>query len=1053
MEFKLEHLGTPSHFHHDSDLINLFYDLRTWRKLNEYNYDQAIVAVNNILKLESEAANLKTTCVENYEVARDMAKLALNLVHGFVYSIEHPLIVEKLERVLEKLQEILAGHLHQINLTCQANEAEKGRDINSKFPGMPAELTIVNMPTKEFHNFIRAHAFEPGNLLTHFILGKNIKLSIPHGDRDEFYKLYIDNILVHGHDDPFNAVVEKTYYPQAFRYFLDIDFDLVHFSSTMLDATKLDEYLKAIHDFAQKVLVTTFNIETPEIVVSRRLAYKVHFNFPAVVVDKDTALKITAAIRNYMTLTYPAWLPEGKSLWEKAIDDAVYKTTGLRMIWSNKGNLSTAPPSEEYKALFPGSLHSGYYVVFDTQGNVVKPNVETLKKLSLHHQIGEEALKVSNNYYLVQSNATADTNVTPQTVYGHGDVTAETKQLIAQFLEDELDNINGESMDPTIEKVRRLGRDGNVEVTLKPQVCPFAGRLHQRTVRDSRSCNWVLITPYSTTYRCWRCTKQVHELPHVPETILGQLFDIDTEEIRAQRALVDQTDEVVSEFIFHLIKNHHAASHAGAKNYIWYKYETKLHRWDKRDLLVEEIMSANGPVQKRLAKYARRLHDHAQQLKQEMNAMTESDETEQEADKEKGKAGKQKSFAELFKIVRRNLQSFGYVSSHIMPVLGLKLHNYYMRDGKTFQEQLDQNPKLMCFNNGVFDFVRREFRDGRPQDLLSMTTNTVYRPLDQVDPKILNSLEEFLKKIFPDPAELHYILQELGSCLDGEQTEQKFFFMTGFGANGKSTIVRLLNLAMGEYAGESSITLFTQPRPPANSPVPELMALRGKRFVSCAEPNSKDTLNFGTIKWLTGGDRITGRNLYEKQQSFYLQSTFFCCCNDIPNINASDFGTWRRVRTILFSSQFVMDREPVRENEFKADENLESKMQLWKDAFCSVLVKYCMDRRKFPMPPKFKETYENLKNDNDIYSRFVAACITNGAPGTTELVPVTKVWDTFTTWKKRFQVKKADNIEDKTFYRNMQQILGPMIQFTNDQGQPIKKYGWHCTISYDHVME
>ncbi|KAJ3356130.1 hypothetical protein GGF32_001676 [Allomyces javanicus] len=890
------------------------------------------------------------------------------------------------------------------------------------------------------------------------MMGKNLRFSIPHEDRDEFYRLYVQNIQVNGHHDEYNAMVEKTYSPQAFRYFMDIDFDLGHFTSTLLKAEDFENCLDCIKEHSKRVIAMTFGIDAPEVIVSRRLAYKVHFNCPTVVVDKETAVKMTCSIRNYMATQYPAVLPDGKSLWEKALDTSVYNTTGLRMIWSHKGKPEAKDDAYKqevqlYKELFPGFNRYLHYNLFDSTGQPIAPDVDIVKKLSIQAAMGEEALKVANNFFLKPSEE-ADgftTRVPVAPVFGHGDVPVDTRAKIQEFLKEELDTINGFEMDPSIEKIRRLGRDGNIEVTLKPQVCPFASREHRRTARDSRPSNWILITPFATSYRCWRCTNKSHEIDHIPQDIIEELFDINTEEIRARRALTIATDEAVSEFIFHTIKGIHSASHAGAKTYLWYKYDQKQHRWDKRDVLVEEIMHENGPIQKLLGKYARRLHDREQQLKQDMRSeLEEDDDTSAGANENETKKSKEKpkkTFVELFAMLRRNLQSFSYVNGHLMPVLGLKLHNYNLCEGKTFQEQLDQNPKLLGFKNGVFDFVKGEFRCGRPQDMISMTTGTFYRPYNEYDSAILEPLQEFLRKIFPEKEELYYVLQELGNCLDGEQTEQKFFFMTGFGANGKSTIVRLLNLAMGDYSGETSITLFTQPRPPANAPVPELMALRGKRFVSCAEPNAKDVLNFGTIKWLTGGDRITGRNLFEKQQSFYLQSTFFCCCNDIPNINASDFGTWRRIRTVPFSSQFVMDREPARPNEFKADEQLERKMQKWKDAFCSLLLKFCTERRKHPMPRKFKETYDKLKHDNDVYSRFASDCIIRGNPNDSELMPVTEIFDVFVAWKKRFQVKKADGIELGTFYRNMQQILGPGIERGDDGDRTKRWYGWFVDLN------
>ena len=43
-----------------------------------------------------------------------------------------------------------------------------------------------------------------------------------------------------------------------------------------------------------------------------------------------------------------------------------------------------------------------------------------------------------------------------------------------------------------------------------------------------------------------------------------------------------------------------------------------------------------------------------------------------------------------------------------------------------FMEKLDTNPYLLCFNNGVMDFKEKEFRDGRPDDYISLSTNINY---------------------------------------------------------------------------------------------------------------------------------------------------------------------------------------------------------------------------------------------------------------------------------------------------------------------------------------
>lgn len=134
MEYRLEALGAPSHFHLDTNLINLFYNILPWRKLNANNFDQALSSVNTVLKIEKDTNQTVEMCVGNYEVAFDNSKLAMNFVHSFVYSIDHPLMVKKLRNVLQRLQQLLERHLDRIRDNCDKQEnAKPTRNILSRF--------------------------------------------------------------------------------------------------------------------------------------------------------------------------------------------------------------------------------------------------------------------------------------------------------------------------------------------------------------------------------------------------------------------------------------------------------------------------------------------------------------------------------------------------------------------------------------------------------------------------------------------------------------------------------------------------------------------------------------------------------------------------------------------------------------------------------------------------------------------------------------------------------------------------------------------------------
>lgn len=134
MDYRNGMLSTPSHFYQDTNLINLFFSIYGWRKLNAYNYDAAIAAANNVLQLEEDSENQLERCVDNYEVAYEQSRICLNYVHSFVYSVQQPLLVKKLKAVLARLQQLLERHLVNIQRNCERDElAKPTRDLNSRF--------------------------------------------------------------------------------------------------------------------------------------------------------------------------------------------------------------------------------------------------------------------------------------------------------------------------------------------------------------------------------------------------------------------------------------------------------------------------------------------------------------------------------------------------------------------------------------------------------------------------------------------------------------------------------------------------------------------------------------------------------------------------------------------------------------------------------------------------------------------------------------------------------------------------------------------------------
>jgi len=284
-----------------------------------------------------------------------------------------------------------------------------------------------------------------------------------------------------------------------------------------------------------------------------------------------------------------------------------------------------------------------------------------------------------------------------------------------------------------------------------------------------------------------------------------------------------------------------------------------------------------------------------------------------------------------------------------------------------FNIKLNSKLDLIGFDNGVFDLEKMEFRKGQPDDYVNVTTNyslpvydltkpisfdLLYRKINN-DPnykKSIEELDEFIKQVLPnrgdknagfnDERTREYVLRFLSSCLSGNVREEKFYFWTGSGGNGKSKLIELLDLTLGDYSKTLDVAYLTTKRGSSSSASPEVETLKYARFVSCSEPEEDDKIYVGKLKQITGGDKLTTRGLYKETTEFKPQFKIILMCNDLPKLQNQDGGTWRRIEVVDFISKFTdnpikTDDDP---NQFVADINLSAKLESWKLLFMITLL-------------------------------------------------------------------------------------------------------------------
>ena len=297
---------------------------------------------------------------------------------------------------------------------------------------------------------------------------------------------------------------------------------------------------------------------------------------------------------------------------------------------------------------------------------------------------------------------------------------------------------------------------------------------------------------------------------------------------------------------------------------------------------------------------------------------------------------------------------------------------------RNFIKNIDTNPYLLCFNNGVWDFKNKVFRNGRPEDYITMSTKIDYVEIDtQKDAHTLSEIADFMYKLFPESDLLKYMWEHLASVLIGNSTNQTFHNYIGVGENGKSVLVTLLEKCLGEYKGDVPTTLLTDKRAKVGGLTPELVQLKGVRFAVMNEPSKGEKINEGTMKQLTSAlDPIQCRAPFMIEALSYIpQFKLVLLANNLMEIRSQDHGTWRRIRVVDFMSLFTdnpMQGDKDKPYQFKKEPIVE-KFDGWKTIFMSLLVKKALETGgKVELCQRVIASSEAYRQKQDTISEFIA---------------------------------------------------------------------------------
>ncbi|MES2458980.1 MAG: phage/plasmid primase, P4 family, partial [Armatimonadota bacterium] len=230
-------------------------------------------------------------------------------------------------------------------------------------------------------------------------------------------------------------------------------------------------------------------------------------------------------------------------------------------------------------------------------------------------------------------------------------------------------------------------------------------------------------------------------------------------------------------------------------------------------------------------------------------------------------------------------------------------------------------------------------------------------------------------------------------------------FLYGNGRNGKSTFTGVLEKLISPYwiKSRADLLMATRRGEPRQGPTPELVRMRGKRLVTVSEVQQDHRLHEALIKDLTGGDAITGRNLYENEITFQPSHKIWMYGNHKPEIKGTDLGIRRRVKLIPFDQQLAAE---------DVDTSLPEKLEAELPGIMAWAVQGCLKWQKSGLgdPAEIRQATDDYFAENDTVCRFIDECCKAALPGFGDFTSV--VFEKYKLWCKD---ETEDPIKQKSF--------------------------------------
>jgi len=339
-----------------------------------------------------------------------------------------------------------------------------------------------------------------------------------------------------------------------------------------------------------------------------------------------------------------------------------------------------------------------------------------------------------------------------------------------------------------------------------------------------------------------------------------------------------------------------------------------------------------------------------------------------------------------------------FIKEKMSQILQTELRQRYYPDvvfnvrARTYVDRPVLATNKIAVLNGILNVETGELTAFRPEEFLLVQIPVKYDP-QATCPQITQFLTEVVGQ-----DQIPILEEMIGYCLLQSLPIHKALMLIGEGANGKSTLIELINNFLGP-TNVSHVTLQDLCRDKFS-----IAVLYGKLANTCADLPSETLSTTGKFKILTGNDYIDAQHKYEPHFSFINHAKLIFSANKVPESLDDTLAFFRRWIIISCNNVFTGDKcDPKKIEKISTPEELSGllnialkglKRLLERGEFSitetleemrGIYIKKSNSARAF-IEEKLEYTPEAdaILTKEELYEKYIEYCNQNNLPSTTK---------------------------------------------------------------------